>query len=393
MQYLDLWQAKAGATAQILRLQVRTFRETGQADKMNAALEELRQQSPSDPRTYAFAVIQRKLVGQDDEAVASLKDYFFRFGGFATNTLLIAQPLAEIGATDLLSTCLDRATEQGYDLRPILLLQAQAQLKRGEWVAAQVTTRRLGTMSIMGRNRRELDAAELASLLADVANDPTEGPQVALLKHIETHRYVFQYYHTIVDTLIRAQRYDLALEIIVQCERFYSRNHGLQSYKAEASAVIAAQKDEANILEMKIAAPMFVEAGFLERIDQTIAEKKWTEAGMMIRDLQQAKPSWLNSREVDVLTRQMRVSHGSNALLEMSLAARLLLDGTLARSQMVVDYAVELHNLGETAVAVRLMRDVVRKMPGHTLAHRYIVEWTTDPTVVMEPEVEARTIQ
>ncbi len=390
LEYLDMWRANDGATAQIMRLQVRTYRELSHPDKMNAILEELRQLSPADPRTYAFAVIQRKLIGLDQQADESLQDYFFRFGGFAANTLLIAQPLAEIGATDMLSTCVERATEQGYDLRPILLLQAKAQLKRGYWSSAQFTTRKLGTMSTMGRSRRELDEAELAGILSDVANDPSEGPQVALLKNIESHLYVFQNYRMIVDTLMRAQRYALALEVIGQCEHRFPRNHGLEAYKSEATAVLSAQQDEADTLEVKIASPMFVEKAFFNRVDQAMSESKWTAAASMIRDVQQARPTWLKSREADVLSRQMRVSHGAHATLQMSLAARLLLDGSLARSLIVVDYAMELHNQGETDIAVRLLREVVRKMPNHALARRYLDEWTEAPTEVGEPEMDAK---
>lgn len=110
---------------------------------------------------------------------------------------------------------------------------------------------------------------------------------------------------------------------------------------------------------------------------------------MMIRDVQQARPSWLKAREADVLNRQMRAAHGAHAQLEMSLAARLLLDGTLTRSQIVVDFAVELHNWGETDEAVRLLREVLRKMPNHALARRYLDEWTSKPEIVAPPQEPA----
>ena len=72
MAYLKDWRAKTGATPQILRLQVRAYRELKQVDEMNAVLEELRELSPADARTYAYAVIQRKLIGADQAARESL---------------------------------------------------------------------------------------------------------------------------------------------------------------------------------------------------------------------------------------------------------------------------------------------------------------------------------
>lgn len=376
VDYLESWRTTAGLTPQILRLQVRGYRELGDAEKMNAALEELRKRSPADPRTYAYAVIQRKLLGQEAEAMASLQDYFFRFGGFAANTLLVAQPLAEIGAVDMLQICLQRATEQGYDLRPYLLLLAHAQLKQGDWTGARQSTERLAGMSTMGRSAQELDAAELARILAAIATDPSDGPQVTLLKHLESRFYVFQIYRMIAGTLMRAERYEAALEVIAQAERRYPRNLALAASKAEASAVLAERAAAQVTPELRSTAPVFVEQAFFERVDDAMANARWAEASTMIRDVQQARPTWLKSRESDVLSRQMRAARGAQALLEMSLAARLLLDGSLTRSQIVVDYAVELHNQGDTDVAVRLLREVTRKMPTHALARRLLEDWT-----------------
>jgi hypothetical protein len=385
MTYLLDWRAKAGTTVQILRLQVRAYRELKQVDEMNAVLEELRQLNPADPRTYAYAVIQRKMVGDEQAARDSLTDYFFRFGGFAANTLLIAQPLAEIGAVDMLETCLQRANEQGYDLRPYLLLLAQAELKQGAWEGALQTTSRLANMSTMGRTARELDAAELARLLANIATDTSEGPQVALLKHLEKQFYVFQNYRMIVDTLMRAERYDVALEVIAQAERRYPRNQTLAVDKTKAAAILAERAAaQAATHGERTEAPVFVEDAFFQRVDAAMADKQWVQAASMIRDVQQARPSWLKSRETDVLSRQIRVARGAQALLEMSLAARLLLDGSLARSQIVVDYAVELHNQGDTEVAVLLLREVTRKTPAHALARRYLDDWTSKPEAPAE---------
>ena len=377
--YLTQWRQEAGGTAQIIRLQVRVERELGHVAPMNEYLAELRRLNPTDPRNQAYAVVQQKLAGADAQAKASLEDYFFRFGGFATNTLLIAQPLAEIGAVDMVQVCVDRATEQGYDLRPYLLLLAQAQLKNGEWKDARATSQRLSAMSTKGRSARELDAAELTGILADIAAEPIEAPQVALLKYIESRRLVFQTYRLITDTLVRAQRYEAALEVIARAERLYPKNRALDDFKAKASAVLAERQAQQVKPEVNLAVPVFVEETFFNRVDEAIAAKQWTEAATMIRDVQQARPTWLKSREADVLGRQMRVARGSQSLLEMSLAARMMLDGTLARSQLVVDYASELRNQGDTEPAVLLLREVLRKMPTHALARRLLDEWTAPP--------------
>lgn len=178
---------------------------------------------------------------------------------------------------------------------------------------------------------------------------------------------------------MRAQRYEAALEVIARAERLYPKNRALDDFKAKASAVLAERQAQQVKPEVNLAVPVFVEETFFNRVDEAIAAKQWTEAATMIRDVQQARPTWLKSREADVLGRQMRVARGSQSLLEMSLAARMMLDGTLARSQLVVDYASELRNQGDTEPAVLLLREVLRKMPTHALARRLLDEWTAPP--------------
>lgn len=99
----------------------------------------------------------------------------------------------------------------------------------------------------------------------------------------------------------------------------------------------------------------------------------------MIREVQQARPTWLKAREADVFVRMMRATLGAQSLLEMTLAARQLLDGTIARAQIVVDYAVELRNQGDTEPAVMLLREMIRKMPNHAFARRLLDDWTAPP--------------
>lgn len=374
--FLNDWAKKDGSTEQILRLQVRAYRESADFEKMNEKLSELRKLHPADPRSLAYAVIQQKLAGLNEVAHASLEDYFFRFGGFLKNIDMIAQPLAEIGAVDMLQETIVRAQEQGYDIRTLLQLLTQAQLKSEAWSDAYATSLQLKKMDQKGLEESALNTQKFSELLALVAVNPAEGNQVLLMQQLEKRPYAYRVYRNIAETLLKAKRYEAVQEIVARAEQRYPRNHGLDRVKAQASEAIAAinaEKPDAPTVKER---PLFVEDAFFGRMQTAMAEKNWKEAGAMIRTMQQSRPSWLKTREVDVLRLQMVVAHESRDVLEMSLAARMLLDGTLQRSMIVVDYAVELHRKGEADDAVKLLTEVSRKMPEHALARRYLEEWT-----------------
>ncbi|MFI5357257.1 MAG: hypothetical protein ACHQ4G_07975 [Opitutales bacterium] len=76
----------------------------------------------------------------------------------------------------------------------------------------------------------------------------------------------------------------------------------------------------------------------------------------------------------------------------MTLATRLLLNGTLARAQLVVDYADQLHTAGETDNAVLLLREVLRNLPSHALARRKLEAWTKVTAVAAPYPVSAGSI-
>ncbi len=377
LEYLGEWAEAVGETEQILRLQVRTNREIKDIEAMNQSLKKLREMRSSDPRTLAYAVIQQQLAGEPEMARASLEDFFFRFSGFAANMTMIAAPLAQIGAVDLLRECLHRSEEQGYEMYPLLVYMAQAQIRTSDWLGALVTTRRLEKMRNPDKNNiASEEVIQRLSYLAQIALNPAEGLQVQLLQSIENRPLAFSVYRQLAETLLRANRYDAVLEVIARAEQKYPENDGLESIKQtaiDALAAIAAAKPEGIVFEERVE---YLEDEFFEQLAQQMADQDWAEAGEWIRKMQQARPSWMKSREADILLKQIVIAHEAGDALEMSLASRLLLDGSLSRSQMLVDYAVELKSQGEIEDAVRLMKEVSRKSPKHALSRRYLEEWT-----------------
>jgi tetratricopeptide (TPR) repeat protein len=262
------------------------------------------------------------------------------------------------------------------------LLLAQAQLKNGEWAAATATINRvraLGESGVPGQTT----GLELIALLATVAGNPAEGPQVQLLDYVSRQAYPLRGYRMIIETLLQAQRLQVALEVAIRAERYYAGNASLMALKAEAQAALAEAATRAVKATVASAgeAPnsLLTETGFFNRVDEAISTGRWGEAQAAVRDVQLAKPGWLGKRQADLLIRQMRIARELRESLDMILAARLLQDGTLARAQLVVDFATELQAGGVTEDAVLLLREVLRKLPNHALARRLIETWQKKP--------------
>jgi tetratricopeptide (TPR) repeat protein len=376
--FLGQWRTTAGPTAQILRLQVRAFREAGQLEAMETALGELRRLAPTDPTSFAYGIVQRAMAGRRTAAETGLDDYFLRFGANARSMLPLAPPLAEIGAVDLLEEFITRLGEQGHDRRPALMFLAQAQLKNGDWEAAAAAVTRIRTLNA-GTTVAAPAGLELIELLAQVAGNPAEGPQVQLLDHINRQMYPLKSYRTIIETLLRAGRNQVAHEVAVRAERLYPGSTALLALKGEVQAALAAEA--ARVAQVK--APdtgdgsnsVLVEKVFFQSVDAAIAARRWPAAQAAIRDVQLAKPRWLDTRQADVLMRQIRVAHELRESLDLVLAARLLQDGTVPRAQLLIEYATALHAEGATGDAVLLLREVLRRIPNYALARRLLEEW------------------
>jgi tetratricopeptide (TPR) repeat protein len=256
---------------------------------------------------------------------------------------------------------------------------AQAQITASDWSGALATTRRLDKMRNPDQKNTTAEGAiQRLSFLAQIALNPSEGLQVQLLQSIENRPFAFMTYRRLADALLRAKRYETVLEVIARAEQKYPQNHGLDPIKKEGTDVLnalAAAKPKGILFEERVE---FIEDEFFAKLDTLMSEQDWEGAGEWARKMQQARPSWMKARETDILLKQIAIAHETSAVLEMTLAARLLLDGSLQRSQLLVDYALELAGRGEKDDALRVMNEFSRKSPNHALSRRYIKEWTEE---------------
>jgi tetratricopeptide (TPR) repeat protein len=377
------WRARTKGTVQILRLQVRAFREAGRPAEMEAALEALRQLAPAVPAPYAYATVQRAMAGDEAGARAGLGDYFLRFGANGQAVQALAAPLAEIGAQALLEELIERQAAQGHDTRTSILQLAQLQIKNGDWPAASRSISRAREL----KPADPLPGQEMFEVLIAVLTDPVEGERLRLLEVIGRRPLPLAGYVTLITPLMQAGRHQTALDLAAQAERHYGGSAALAQVRTDAQAALAMVRrpETAFTLPGAAAAGFMGEADFYAQLDGAAAAGEWERAAGLLREAQAARPAWLNSRHPDWQTRQLRVALENGNTPEVLLAVRQLLDGSLARSQLVVDYANELRAQNRTEAAILLLREIQRRTPAHALSRRLLEAWENKPEPAVTP--------
>lgn len=235
--YLAAWRANPGGNlAFVLRLQVRAFREAGRPAEMDTAIQAVRALAPADPAPAVFGVVQCVLAGRDERAAAALDDYFFRFGGYAENLLLVARPLAEIGALPLVQRCFDRAASLGYDLKPFRLQLVLTLLHRGDWTMAQRALAPLRPVAGTG-DVAEVFRFKWLEQLAAAAADPSPVAQQALLDVFQNRLLPLPVFFQTGTVLLRANRIETARRTLDLGQRFYPASSSLSRLQADRERV------------------------------------------------------------------------------------------------------------------------------------------------------------
>lgn len=378
--FLAKWKTEApAARPQILRLQVRVLREAHKVDPMNRALEELRELSPADPRPLVYKVVQQWMAEQHDAASRSLDDYLLRFGSTTENLVLAAEPLAEVGALSLVSRIVREAQAQGLPARSLYAAQTRALLRAGDAAGAA------RAFAAFQRDTKQLNAAEelwvawMERLLAAL-NGPVESAQVVELQaFLRSRPLPLRVYRETAEALMQAKRWDTARDVLVMGTGAFPASASLaeakSSVEAELEKLRPAEADK--VVTAPAAGPR--EKAVFEDLDRLMGEDKWSQVAQEVRNVLLAKPAWLGKRESELLRIQMRAYFETGSLPDMVGSARLLMDGSNARAQQVVDFAAEVRSRGDKEAARTLLREVLRKTADYPPARRALKELDAKP--------------
>ena len=447
--FLQAWAERNGPKpdAQILRLQVRAYREAGERAAMGQALETLRQLAPTDPRPYVYGIVQRLLAGQRDEAQKSLESFYLRFGSTPQYLQILAAPLAEIAERELLEQLIAFARQQGFALTALRHALVQALIGRGDWRDAAAVLAELA--AVAQKDPAATAWYELMNAQVNAALDPSEGTQSTLVSMVRGRQYSLGFYKGLIRNLQKAGRVATAREVVTFAQGVFAQNAAIEALRTEldgALAAEAARKDQTDqqAAETRRLAREQVQAATQAAVQAqaeaharlpaggvavaaagtpgapaspgpasatapatapapAVVRVEWAEADFFahlaslnqpadhagalqaIRDLRRAQPAWLSRREAELALAEVRLLGAGGDTLGLRTAVRRYLTGEKLRGTQLLDAARDWHGAGRKDEALLVLREVVAKMPDYRFAQTLLAEWTAKPSAQLMP--------
>ena len=390
VEFLGNWREIAGLDPQVVRLQVRAFREAGQYDDMDQAIGQMRALDPVDPRPYIYGITQRYLAGRRADADESIEQFLLRFGGSPEAMATLVAPLAEISALPPIERLIEHARQQGFGLEPYRLARIKILLDKSDWAGA------LEDLNSLKDSWKTTDLAttlwiELMGRLIRAVIDPSEGLQSRLIDFVAKRQLSLKTDREFVGILRRAGRPATARMLIVYAQTVYPENSTLKGWRAEldtelAAAEVAAQTKKMIDFPVRVLVPTVVpqpsvvreelsEDMFFKRLVEFNQSKNFEAALRQILDLRMAKPSWFRGREDDVQYEEIRFNGRLGDMLALRLVANEYINGSRDHAARVIVLARDLYANNCKDAAVLLTKELLRKMPTYPPAKRLLAEW------------------
>ncbi len=393
VSFLDAWSQRIGSRrdTQVVRLQVRAYREAGDATRMDEALATLRALNPTDPRPYVYGIVQWLLAGRRADASSAFDSFVLRFGSNPEYLQMLAAPLAEIAELSLLEQVGAYARQQGFALEPFQRFLVQSLLGKGEWesAASVLAEMRSSTKALADEDVwREVVHAQIQAAL-----DASDGAQSNLIAIVRGRQFAVGFYKGMIASMRKAGRPETAREIITYAQGLYPQNPEIEAARraldselamaASASKAAITPKRAVSVAANPVAAPReeIAEAEFMAGLDELTKAGDYAGALSYVREIRFAKPVWLGAREVELSRNEVRLSGRVGDMLALRSAVRRYNTGDRLRSAQIIEIARELYGVERKEEAVFLLKELLAKTPDYAVAQRLLAEWTPPPAV------------
>jgi len=386
VSFLKTWSDRLpSADPQVLRLQVRAFREAGNPTGMDGALQQLRALSPTDPRPYAYGIVQWLLAGRRADASAALDSFLLRFGSTPAYLHVLGKPLIEIGEQPFLEQLLAHAQRQGFDLEPFRRFLVQVLVAKRDWQAAAIAMAEIPDSAKKAESLATWYVVTHAQIQA--ALDPADGVQSNLVSIVRGKHFTVGFYRELISSMRAAGRPATAREIVTYAQGLYPQNTAIDVARKELDKQLAADRAIKTVVlpSRPVIVPKPVpqavrveltEAAFRARLGELTKAGDYEGALKHVRDARFEKPTWLPGREAELSREEIRLSGRTGDLLTLRSAVRFYATGDRIRSAQVIEIARELNTTGHREAAVLLLKELLEKAPDYTVAQRLLTEWT-----------------
>ena len=394
--FLDAWRKRSGSSPQVVRLQVRAFREAGRLADMEQALEELRAYSPAVPQPYIYGIIQQSLAGRWMKAEVGVDDFLLRFGSDSRTLFALAEPLGEIGDQSVLERLVAHARQQGFNPEPFQSTLLKVFVDKGDWIQARGLLAEIRSKTKTSSPEKEF-WYELVTRLINAAVDPGEATQSSLTDFVRAKRIPLKMDRELIRNLRLAGRPATARVLITYAQGNYPENDTLKTWRdeldKELAAVPVAAEPPPEVASPKIpvspaistaTAPVAVreqisEDLFFKQLVDAEKSGDFTAALGHIQDVREDRPTWLVAREADVEIEEIRLNGRVGDLPAMHLAASFYINGDSKHSIKAAGLARELYAAGCKEAAILLAKDLLKKVPNYPHAKRMLAEWEPKP--------------
>ncbi|MBI5690227.1 MAG: hypothetical protein HZC55_09005 [Verrucomicrobia bacterium] len=375
LQFLAEWSRRPGADPKVIvRLEVRAYRDARRFPEMERSLAELRRRSPGEPSALVYAVVQQALAGRKAEAAAALEDFLFRFGGFVGNLSLVAAPLAEINATELVTRCAQAARERGFPSARFSVFEVDALVGTGQWEDAAQVLERLAPA--VEKDPNDKVWRDWMQALVDAARNPAEAPQRSLIEFLRGRAWGIGVFSRTAAVLVRAGRHETAQEVLALGIRAFPASASLQRAAAEVRTK-RQEQEAARSPEAPVVGVTAAETAFVQRLDYLLRAKQWDEAARHVAKVaaETPPPAWWAARLPAIQLAGVRIAQGRRDAEALRRATAGCVEGQPTRVPEVLELARGFVQAGDTESALAVAREVARILPGHAATQRLIREW------------------
>ena len=374
------WAKETPRAPEPLRLLARALREARHFPELDAALARYQAQDPLKPDALLYAIVQNHLGGRTEAAHAALDQLLLRQGANPGLYPTLAAVLGELRSPEYLARIRAELTERGLPLVMLEWARLQIAAKEGDWL----TVRQLAA-SVRSAKNHPLTSAQatwLATLstLAEACLDAGTGTQTSLVEAVAKRPGTLRLYEFILHSLISAQRFATASQVMNLAEGPYPDAPPLLVLKNRLASAAASVEPEPAVAPAAPTRTFDSAASFATAFNQLVANNAPSAALALLSAVRREQPSWLENASANLDALELPVQARGEDPLRLQLLVRSLLARKPDAHRELLSLSRAIHADGLAGNAVLILKELIRHDIQDSEALDQLALWTPAQT-------------